>query len=133
MLVRWWTVAVSTVLAGACAPPLRPGQRLNSAVATLETEATVVETLDHRRAGEVSTIELLPGRHSVGIRLREVQHGMLVTEVAYSRGSVTICFTARPGRRYRSRPAFIGHGRWRPEIIDTTNQTVVKSDLCYNE
>jgi hypothetical protein len=125
-------IFVVAALAGGCANTLYPGpRRPKSEVAVVETDATSIDSLDGQHVGTTETIEILPGPHSIGIALLDVQVGY-VSSVAYS-DPVKVCFEARPGRTYRTRPGSLGARTWEPEIIDTTNQIRVKVRRCNND
>jgi hypothetical protein len=123
---------MAAVASVGCANALYPGpRRPKSEVAIIETDATSIDSLDGHHVGTTETIEVLPGPHSIGIALLDIQVGY-VSRVAYSE-PVKLCFEAHPGRTYRTRPGSLGPRSWQPEIIDTTNQIRVKVRRCNND
>jgi hypothetical protein len=123
------TITGAALILSACASSLPPGTHLRRTEATLETDGTVLESLDGRTTRLRSPVTILPGRHAIGLTLRDSKDAAFATITYYSRGPLVVCFDARAGRIYRARP-LMAHRRWEPEIIDTTNQTVVRTVPC---
>jgi len=125
-----WTPLAWAALLAACSNTLYPGpRRPRSEVATIDTDATTITTVDGVYIGTSETVEILPGHHALGIRLQEHERAVMADEVAAAL-PIILCFEARAGRSYLLRPAAVGLENWRPEIIDTTKQIAVKSHVC---
>jgi hypothetical protein len=124
------TIAFGAVMSACAASHSRGAERRPDPEAILETDGTVLQMLDGKSLGTTAEVTLSPGRHSIGVTLADRQDYLIAAVTYTSRVPLILCFQARPGRTYRVRPAFIAHGRWEPEIIDTTNQTVVKRAAC---
>lgn len=127
---KFWTPLAWVALLAACSNTLYPGpRRPRSEVATIETDAIFIDTLDGVYVGTGETVEILPGRHALGIRLQDHERAVMADEVL-SAQPIVLCFEARAGRSYLARPAVVGLENWRPEIIDLDRQQVVKSHAC---
>jgi len=108
------------------AGPRRPTQQ----VARIETDGTRLTSVDDWRAERIDRqLEVLPGPHALGVKLSDDHRQSAMAADGYhyfSRYALFVCFVARPGHTYLTRPAYSGR-TWRPEIVDENRAELVKS------
>lgn len=123
-------LAALALLASACtypmyAGPLRPAHE----IAKVEVVDAKIVTIDGKSApGSLiarPTFELLPGDHTLGMRL-SVSENHFFYVMHRSSGVVTVCFMARAGRVY-STGALVDEQSWQPQIVDNRTGAAVQT------
>ena len=106
-------------------------RRPRSEAVTLEMNGTGLLVLDGKRVsdglpeGRDDEVEILPGRHTLGVALFRSERLKLrtMTKMYYTQ-PVNICMDAEPGHRYRILPAKVQNG-WMPVIQEETSDRLV--------
>jgi hypothetical protein len=99
--------------------PRRPRRE----VATIRTSDTTITAIDGKRVDPMlrgQKFEVLPGPHSISLKVDASRRGFMSTTVIVSRGSLTVCFVAKPGIEYLTRPSTDDDETWTPMIVDTS-------------
>jgi hypothetical protein len=103
-------------------------RRSSSDVAIVETDGTIIAQADRGEPGSYHTISVLPGLRALRVRLLDDHpHSMIRLTIRSSTKPVRVCFVARAGHTYTTRPVYAG-ATWRPEIIDQNTAERVRTD-----
>lgn len=126
------TMIVLVFLALGCTTVLYDGpRRPRSEAVTLAMNGTGLLVLDGKRVsdglpeGRDDEVEVLPGRHKLGVALFRSERLKLgnMTKMYYTQ-PVTICLDAQPGRRYLILPTKVQNG-WMPVIRNEGSNQLV--------
>jgi hypothetical protein len=122
-----WLV-LGTLASTGCTTVLYSGpRRPREQVAMISASDTLITAVDGVPISQsLGKLELLPGPHSISMRVSAARTGFMHTTHIYSNGSLTVCFVAKPGREYLTRPSTDDDQTWVPMIIDTGLAYAVK-------
>jgi hypothetical protein len=114
---RW--LVLGALISSGCTTALYSGpRRPREQVAVIGASDTLITAIDGVPISG-SKFEILPGPHSVSLRVSASRPGFMYTTHIYSRGSLSVCFVAKAGREYLTRPSSDDDQTWVPQIVDT--------------
>ena len=108
-------VAAAFLVSGCTTVAYEGAPRPDGEVATITSEGTLIATIDGKdvpySGGNYATFKVLPGRHTIGVRLNDVGLRRL------SKIALPVVLSAEAGKAYVARPVYDGI-TWRPEVSE---------------
>jgi hypothetical protein len=122
MMARKIITLLFVIHTTACTTVMYEGAtRPDSEVATIMPKFTTVEMIDEKNVPGSGAFKVLPGEHSVTVRLNDWSYQ---PRPRYSDQGITVMFQAEAGQTYITRPTYNGD-RWAPEIIEISTRKIV--------